>query len=105
GDPPASGAARLWWRMEHRLHELARHSAFVERATRRAVHWSSGHVGWPPRSDVLWELDPLVESPAAFATRWEGVHAVLADMVHEAQRSGAAVLLVLVPLDVQLSAH
>jgi len=107
-DPPppslASAGDHLWPRVETWLRRLARHSALVERGSRLALHGLAASVGWPPPAEVLWELVPLAEPPAAFVTRWTGVAPVVDAMVRRARAQGAAPIVLFVPLDVQVSA-
>lgn len=94
---------KLWRVIDARMRRLWPYSAVVERACRRGVHALSGLLGWPPPSGVAWEMDPLIEPPAAFDRRWAEVAGEIDRMVQLVRGRRAEPLLVFVPLDVQVS--
>jgi len=106
--PPdaAADSSRLgWlWRVTARAHQLvARWSAVGDRIARLGFHRAHALTGWPPRSTVAWELEPLAEPPARFAARWLGVGAEFDLLVDAAEAGGATPLVAFVPLDVQVN--
>lgn len=94
-----------WPHAEWLLRRASQYSAVADQLSRFALQRSARMFGWPPPAPVLWELVPLVEPPAAFHARWEGVHARLARMVETVRRRGAVPILLFLPLDVQVSAQ
>ncbi len=94
---------KLWRVMEARAATLRAYSALADDLWRRGFHALSSLIGWPPDSNVAWEMIPLLEPRTAFARRWEDASRDVERMVQMARRHGAEVLLVFVPLDVQVS--
>lgn len=105
-DPQAPEQHELdprWPRVEKYWRRLTRYSAVADRASRFVLQRSAALFGWPPPAPVLWELIPLVEPRPAFEARWRTVHRRLARMVRLVRSRGATPILVLIPLDVQVS--
>jgi lysophospholipase L1-like esterase len=91
------------WNVIRRVTTLAASSALIDRARRRLFHGLNGLMGWPPQSNVAWELDPLLEPRPAFDLRFAAAAAHITQVVARLRPAEAAPLLVFVPLDVQTS--
>jgi lysophospholipase L1-like esterase len=94
-----------WPRAEAYLRRVTRYSAVADRLTRAMLLRSSAWFGWPPPAPMLWELTPLVEPRARFHERWRAMHVRLAEMVRLVRRRGATPIIMLIPLDIQVSAE
>lgn len=103
--PPAGGTVgdKLWNVVSGRTATLASWSAVADRLRRRTLHTLADLVGWPPPSLVAWELEPLTEPRASFEARFAGAAMEVQGAVERLRGTEASPILLLVPLDVQVS--
>ncbi|MEW6269258.1 MAG: hypothetical protein AB1689_08185 [Thermodesulfobacteriota bacterium] len=103
--PPrdATFADKLWNAIALRAGAASSVSSIADRGHRLLAHALHGVLGWPPDQAVAWELEPLLEPRADFSRRLEEAKAEIGGIARLARESGAALVLVFVPLDVQVS--
>jgi lysophospholipase L1-like esterase len=106
--PPSASAARTagekLWRLVNRWTGLlAERSAVADRIRRRVFHLLAERIGWPPSSDVAEQLESLVEPRPLFMRRFAAAASEIKQIAERLRTQGTAFVLVLVPLDIQLS--
>jgi lysophospholipase L1-like esterase len=96
---------RLGNELEYDVRVAAQVSSLLDRSHRRLGHLLYEAVPMPhlDAAGVSWELEPFVEPPPAFARRLARAALEIDRIARLVRRSGARLVLVFVPLDVQVS--
>jgi lysophospholipase L1-like esterase len=98
---PRTTGEKLWNVVNRRSAALTSWSAVMDRTRRRLLHSAAALVGWPPPSNVAWELQPLLEPRPLFDLRFAAAATEIRRATARLRAAEASPLLVLVPLDVQ----